>query len=176
MKYILDFDRTLFDADALLADFRKDQVDLTALTAATLAPYTMADYLYPDVLDFLGRKNPQDVYILTALSVKYGERILEYQTAKVEQEPLLGLIKEVVYTEKDKGEPARKITTQFTQPETVVFVDDLISNCLAVKASLPRAKCFLMVREPGEVGDICSQRGIPIVHTMAEVEAAMGDN
>lgn len=171
MKYILDFDRTLFDADALLADLEKDQVDFSQLGPEVLEGRPSEQYLYPDALEFLRTKNREDVYILTALSTRYGDRILEFQKAKVEQEPILSLVQEMKYTEREKGDPARDIAKQFSQSDTVVFVDDVLANCLAVKAALPKVKCFLLVRDRDVVGDILSERGIPIVHTLAEVDA-----
>jgi len=173
MKYLLDFDRTLFDADALLADLKDDQVDFTNLGPEVLDGHPASNYLYQGVLPFLRSKESADVYILTALSTRYGDRILEYQKAKIEQESLISLVHDVVYVSKDKGEPAQKIAKSFSETETIVFVDDLIENCIAVQTALPQAYCFLMVRTLPAPGSPLEVLGIPIVHTLQEVDDAL---
>lgn len=170
MKYILDFDRTLFDTDKFVQQLELDKVDYTVLVPELLDNYTIADYLYDDVLPFLQSKNKEDVIFLTALGSTYGPRILEYQKAKIEQEPIISLVGKIVYVDSEKGPAAAKIAEQFLPGESVVFVDDLIEQCLSVQQAVPQARCFVMVRRSDKYLGESSAQGLPIVRSLPEVD------
>ena len=171
MKYILDFDRTLFDTNALLQKLQAAAVDLTHLGPEHLSGMNMADFLYADTVLFLQSKQPKDIAILTALGASYGDKIREFQTAKVEQEPIISLVDQVVYVEHEKGGRAAEIVRQWPVGEPVVFVDDLLENCLSVQAAVPSVHCFLLRRENAVTQDVFAVSGVTLVQNLSEVEA-----
>ena len=172
MKYILDFDRTLFDTDLFIVQLKSDGYSYDALVPEMLDGYLIEKFLYRDVVSFLKDKSKFDVTILTALgSLLYGDRVSEYQKVKVEQEPILSLVGNFIYVEDVKGEAAGEIAAQFHPRDPVVFVDDLLSQCLSVKQRLPQSHCFLMVRSGSLPEDLPA--GIIAVSTLAEVDVIM---
>lgn len=173
MKYILDFDRTLFNTDELYTHFQTDGLSMTTFIPEVWDTYTAQDYLYPDVVPFLASKQASDIFILTALGDKYGDKILEYQTAKIEQEPIRSLVQEVVYVVHEKDAAAAKIAKQYAPQETIVFVDDLLAHCVAVKKALPHSHCFLMQRDSTAIPVELEDLPITLVHTLKEVDDKM---
>ncbi len=59
---------------------------------------------------------------------------------------------------------------QFPPHEPVVFVDDLLKNCLSVKAVVPHAQCFWLVRTQAPEGEVLVPEGITLVRTLVEVD------
>jgi hypothetical protein len=147
MKYILDFDRTLFDTDAFVAATQRDGLTSTEYISPDIwHSYTVEDFLYPEVLQWLHTKNKADVRILTAITPKQGFEAAEYQKAKVEQEPIINLVKHIYYVESDKATMMQTIATTGDPDEQLIFVDDLLEHCIAVQAAVPNCTCFLMQR------------------------------
>jgi len=176
MKYILDFDRTLFDTDKLIIQFRAADFDLHNLFPEMLDQFQSKQFLYDDVLPFLSSKKPADIFILTALGNTYGKKILEFQTAKVEQEPIRSLVNRVTYVMEDKGQPAADIVSQFPPQESVVFIDDLLKNCLAVKVAVPHVHCFLILRNclsTAKTVKAAAKAGIEVIYTLTELDGRM---
>jgi len=171
MKYLLDFDRTLFDTNALVQRLTAAAVDQTQLAPKHLRGMVMKDFLFTDSVPFLQNKKSKDITILTALGTSYGDKILEFQTAKVEQEPIVSLVNEVVYVVSDKGAKAAELVSRWPEKEVIVFIDDLLENCLSVHVAVPRAHCFLIRRENEAPQDILDLSGITLVQSLAEVEA-----
>jgi len=146
MKYILDFDRTLFDTELLYQRFARDDVDKNVLVPAIWESYQAKDFLYPDTVPFLTQHDPGDLIILTAYGTKYGDQVCEYQQAKVEQTPILDLVSQIHFVEHDKAAIMQTIATTYGPSEPLVFVDDLLEHCLAVKAAVPDCQCYLIQR------------------------------
>jgi len=137
MKYILDFDRTLFDTERLYAAFANDGVDRNILVPDIWQSYQAKDFLYDDALEFLQSHTPDDLIILTAYGTKYGDQVKQYQQAKVAQEPVLSLVKQIYYVESDKVAQMQVIRAQFDLAEQLVFADDLLDHCVAVQSCIP---------------------------------------
>lgn len=147
MKYILDFDRTLFDTESFYRASEAAGFHPEALDVAVWQQLQVTDFIYSDALTFLKQQQPKDVVILTATSeYKYGPAVTAYQKAKVEQEPVNTLVSEVVYVDLDKGPAIQSIAAHWEEDEPVVFVDDLLANCLAAVEVLPGCRSFVMTR------------------------------
>ena len=174
MKYVLDFDRTLFDTEALYAAFVRDGVDYTQLSPDMLQGYQAADFLYPDTVPFLQQHQPSDVMILTAYNTAYGAQARAFQQAKVEQVPIRDLVSDIHYVEQDKAQSMRTIAADCVAGEQLVFVDDLLEHCASVKAAVPHCHCFLMQRQ---ASSLTPPPGISIIsslHQIDELLAAAG--
>ena len=171
MKYILDFDRTLFDTDLFIKQVVADGHQETLMTPKIWDQYAVIDFLYPDVFPWLSTKQTKDLHILTAWTPGYGLQAEAMQQKKLTAANLESLVAAITFISGDKGKPAAKIASQFPPQETVVFVDDLIENCLSVKQNLPNSVTCLMVRNPEIVSEIPV---IPVVHTLYDIDAMIG--
>ena len=171
MKYILDLDHTLLDttafADALAKDGRGDE----PVNPRMWYDYSAADYLYSDVVPWLQRIQTADILLLTAYTPALGLEAEAYQRAKVDSSGLAALVSEVVFMEGLKGVVAAEIAKQFPPHEPIVFVDDRVEQCLSVKAALPHALCCVMRRDSETKTTAPTLEGMPVVHTLADVDA-----
>lgn len=170
MKYLLDFDHTLFDTDAFVRAVRLSGTKIPLVSEEIWGEFVAADYLHNDTLDFLKSKNPTDIIILTMVTVSYGELAFPFQKRKVEQEPILSHVQEIEYVDDVKGPRAAEIAKQFPPEEPIVFVDDHIEQCLSVKQHVPQCRCFLLVRDRSVIGDVKSIQDIEVVHSLQEVD------
>ncbi len=176
MKYILDFDQTLFDTNLLKSHFERDGIDYSNLSPLLLQNYPTANYLFEDVEPFLSCRPKEDIIILTAFGrEKYGEGVVAYQKYKVEQEPINSLVGEVVYVEGDKGEAAAEIASQFPPHEPVIFVDDLLVQCKSVATALPNSTCCLIVRDPSNFDSTSIPDHIYLIFSLAELDGIIGN-
>ena len=166
MKYILDFDRTLFHTELLYEALDRDGVDRTILVPAIWESYQAKDFLYPDTVPFFTQHNPDDLIILTAYGTKYGDQVRAYQQAKVEQAPILDLVSQIHFVEHDKVTIMQTIATTYGPDEPLVFVDDLLEHCLAVKAAVPDCQCYLIQRTSSP---ITPPTGITVIQNLTEL-------
>jgi NAD(P)-dependent dehydrogenase (short-subunit alcohol dehydrogenase family) len=173
MKYILDFDRTLFDVDTLYEQLARCRQSHLAGTIESFAHVAIADLLFSDVPQFLSDKKPADVYILSSVSGLSGQWETDYQTAKIAASGLAEQVAAVQVVSGEKGVAAASIAAGFPSAEPIVFVDDRIEHCLSVQAAVPEAHCWLIVLRPSIIGDRKSVQGIPVVHSLSEVGAPL---
>ncbi|MCA9354917.1 MAG: hypothetical protein KC877_05335, partial [Candidatus Kaiserbacteria bacterium] len=109
-------------------------------------------------------------FILTAAMTRDGKIVMEYQKEKLRCSKLADMVSDVIFSEGNKGVDAASIAEQFPPDETIVFVDDKIEQCLSVQSAVPQAIVCLMVRDPEQIGNVDSVRGIHVVHTLADVD------
>jgi hypothetical protein len=174
MKYFLDFDRTLFDTDALIAYMaeRADTKDIYSLPEDEIkkelgrraedgrlmfAPGELARFVYPDSEDFLNRH-------LDAIVVTHGNAAL--QRLKVEN-VFSHLATKVFYTTEEfrKGQYLKE---KLSAPRDGVFVDDRPVELESVTEYCPTFRVFEMRRDGKE-----GSGKYPVVHDLAELEAAV---
>jgi len=146
MKYILDFDRTLFDTELLYEAFARDGIDRNILEPVIWESYQAKDYLYSDTLPFLNQHDPSDLIILSAYGTKYGPQVRQYQQGKVEQKPITDLVSQIHFVEHDKATMMQTIAASCNPDDQLVFVDDLIEHCVAVQTAIPNCQCYLIQR------------------------------
>lgn len=173
MEYLLDFDDTLYDAKSFKEQVAIDGTGSMLFTPEIWQHYDVREYLHFDTLDWLKGKAKENLFILTAAMNREGRVVMEYQKEKLRCSGMSKLVARVVFTSEVKGDAAAEIASQFPPHETIVFVDDKIEQCLSVQVALPHAFCFLMVRNPNVIGSIDMVRGIPVVHTLADVDVKM---
>jgi hypothetical protein len=171
MKYLLDFDHTLLDTEKLKQQTAKDgRLDLVG-TPEFWKHYAVRDFLFPDVIPWLQSKPKESLHIVTAFKPSQGPQAKAFQEAKCMSDGFSDHFESVTVMEGEKGTVVVEIAERFSVGESVVFVDDRLSQCLSVKEHLPHAYCFLMVRE-GEVPKVVPA-GIIAVSTLAEVDGMM---
>lgn len=170
MKYILDFDHTLFDTERFAQTVREDNRADLLITPTIWQFYAVRDFLYDDVLPWMQSKTPASLHILTAMTPEYGPLSCAFQKEKLHSGKFEEFVSDITFMVGEKGETAAEIASQFPPHETTVFVDDRIEQCLSVQQALPQAVCCLMVRDASQIGDVKTVRGIHVVHTLAEVD------
>jgi hypothetical protein len=170
MKYILDFDRTLFDTDAFKAQVAKDNKTDSLLTPAIWQQYSARDFLYNDVRAWLQKKPLESVVILTALSPEAGPLASEFQKAKLASSGMCDLVSEVIFMVGDKG----KYVQDIAAGQPACFVDDLLSHHQSVQKYAPYVTSLYMDRAGTVVAQKLVDSNIHLVRNLAEVDAIMG--
>jgi hypothetical protein len=174
MTFFLDFDRTLFDTDALIAYMaeRADMKDVYSLPEdeikkelgrraedgnLTFAPGELARFVYSDSEDFLNR-HPD------AVIVTHGNAAL--QRIKVEN-VFSHLTTKVFYTTEEfrKGQYLHE---KLGAPHDGVFVDDRPVELESVTEHCPTFRVFEMRRDGKE-----GSGKYPVIHSLAELESVL---
>tara|TARA_B100000508_G_scaffold70522_2_gene55021 strand:- start:295 stop:816 length:522 start_codon:yes stop_codon:yes gene_type:complete len=146
MKYILDFDRTLFDVEGLyLALEEKEQRHLAGTTESLLL-LDPADFLFPDVIDFLKKHKKEDLFILSSSQGITADWTEDYQAEKIERTGLSEYVAEVIVMKGGKGEFVRDLVADFPE-DNFAFIDDQAEQCISVKNMSPEVECFVVKRD-----------------------------
>jgi hypothetical protein len=163
MKYILDFDHTLYET----ARFKEDARAYDALeTWATPAIWDSLDersYFYNDTIPFLLTLNRCDVVILTAVSPELGVHARAFQEAKLKKSGIAPFVHEILFMEGDKG----PYVEQLYEGTPTVFLDDTLAHLESAKAHCPGVYTVQMVR-PGleHRGPISASSAIPVLSSL----------
>jgi hypothetical protein len=168
MILALDFDRTLFDTDR----------DVEAITAAQSLHLigdpkvnTLVDpapFLFSDVMPFLQSHEKSNMYIVSAVTVRYGPRSAEYQRDKIEKSGVASYVAHVILTGDSKVEALADIARTHAGM-TVAFLDDRTDVLNEIAAALPSVIVVRMSRDGAKVmSDAPLQIGIPTVHSLEE--------
>ena len=134
--------------------------------------YQATDFLYDDVLAWLRAKDTADVHILTAYKPSQGELAKLYQEGKIGSGGFSDHVGGVTVMDGQKGPVAAAIAKQWLPSEPIVFVDDLVEQCLSVMGALPEAHCFLMCRNGRP--EMALPPGLTPVCSLLEVDAMIG--
>ena len=79
MKYILDFDRTVFDMDALYRKIEDTNPDAKTGTLKSLQGISLNEFLFPDALEFFKQHAKEDIQIVSSSFGFTGQWDLKYQ-------------------------------------------------------------------------------------------------
>lgn len=167
MKFIFDFDRTLYDTDkqnVALENISDEGARYSPQVWEKLEP---KDFLYPDTVSFLRELNSKDVIILTAWSDRLGLEAFQFQKVKVERSGVMEFVNELIVMEGEKG----PFVKDLCDSEPTIFVDDSIAHLLSAKQHCPEVKVVQMVREG--VGILPGHPSVPVVSTLPEIFAAL---
>ena len=170
MKYILDFDRTLFDTPAYYQKVAELKLEEIQFDPEIWKQIEADEFLYEDVIDWLSTKSQEDLYILTAVNPNYGDGQGTHQKGKLTGSKVEELVSDVVFTQGLKGEHVAEIAKQFPPDETIVFVDDMLEQCVSVKNTLPDTVCCLIVRDESLIEKVDIPEGIKVVRCLSEVD------
>lgn len=169
--FILDFDRTLFDVDALYQALDTAGLRHLAGSSESVAHCAMHEFLFPDVEPFFVTKEPAQLRILSSVVGLSQSWEVDYQVAKIAASGLSKRVAEVRVVAGEKGPVVREwCTQQGVSNSPIVFIDDRIEHCLSVQECAPTAQPILLVRNPSVVGPVSRVHGIPVVHTLAAVD------
>jgi len=170
VKYLLDFDRTLFDTNSCYTDLALKWGEPLQFTPELWSRLSASDYLYSEVKPWFATKDSADVIIITAFTPEYGPDSKAYQAEKVKSSGLSEEVSRVIVMEGEKGQTVKSVVSTLPVTEKVVFVDDRIEQCLSVKRANPEVIVCLMVRDRAVIGDVSSVQGIYVVHCLRDVD------
>lgn len=170
MRYILDFDHTLFDTDALWAEAAKVGI-ANVSTPRTWDIFRVADFFYEDTIAFLSSKKKEDVTILTAWTPREGPEAEAYQRRKLEEAALDSYVSNIIMMEGDKSPYVESLY----EGEPTIFLDDKAKHLELTKARCPDIMCVQIIRHNATKHIPRVERAdIPVVHTLLELDAMIG--
>ena len=167
MKYVLDFDRVIFDVWKYQQAVQEKQLDHLSYTPEMWDTLAVTDFLYADALSFIESKDSRDVVILSAATPSYGPRAVAFQHRKLERSGLKGTVEEIIVMQGAKGEVLKE---QYGN-ELFVFVDDKLEQLLSAQEQCANARCIQLVRagQQPEGTSVSRDASIPIVTDFAQV-------
>lgn len=167
MKYLLDFDRVIFDFDAYIADVKKHGLDDIYVTPHVWDTLVVSDYLFTDALEFMKKTPKEDMVIISAMSPHLGPEAREYQKRKLAESGMENFVSKVVVMEGDKAPHAEK---HYTGGNATVFIDDKLEHLESVKNHIPEIVCIQLVRPGGSLeSGVSNSEKIPVVENFYEV-------
>lgn len=168
MKYVFDFDRTIFDMESLYRTIAKVNPTAELGTIGSLEGIDIASFLFSDAIEFFEQHDPQLVDILSSGHGKTGQWDPVYQAEKVKRSRVAELVNRVHIVPQDKVAVLQEIAINQTGP--VVFVDDHIDNIKRVATALPDIHVVLIDR----AGEITVNTTTPLIRSLAELDATIG--
>lgn len=134
MQYFLDFDRTVFDTDAMYVEMRKRVAEDNMGTLTALDSVEVKDYLFKDALDFFNTHSALDIYIVSSCIGTSGMWDISYQREKVERSGIEKYVNELLVVETTKVDVIKKY---LKEGSGALFVDDLERHLQEVHNSIP---------------------------------------
>lgn len=164
MRFILDFDHTLFDTNAFSVAAEPYKATGLWVTPQIWDELDARTFLYSDTLDFLNAKQTHELIILSAWTPSLGAESHAFQVSKIDKSGIADLVDKVVVMEGDKGPQVKLLCGG----APTVFVDDRIDHLLATQAMCPEVTVVQMVRP--EVGMLLGDPSVPVVSSLAELD------
>ncbi len=170
MILALDFDRTLFDTDSDNAAIALANVSHLIGDPAVNSVVDPSPFLFPDVIPFLELRNQGEVYIVSAVTARFGPRSRDYQRDKIEKAGVASRVAEVVLTGDSKVEALREIAARHSGAR-VALLDDRTDVLIEVQDALPEIVVVHMSRNGAKVmSDAILPPTIPSVCSLEEFE------
>lgn len=161
MKYIFDFDRTLFDTEALKREISRRRLSKLQGKPEVWDFISPADFLYEDTTHYLQKNNFQKCSVLTMYEPRLGPHAEAYQTRKVHDSGITQYVDQVVVMRGLKGPYVSKMSRE----DPVVFVDDSVEQLTSAAHMCPQALCVQMVRSGTE-----RQETFPVITSLEELD------
>jgi hypothetical protein len=166
MKFILDFDRVIFDVESYLRDVTKAGLREQYAEPQIWNTLDARAYLYPDALEFLGSRDPRTMAIVSAMSPELGPFAREFQKQKLAHSGMTTLVQEVILMEGDKGIHVKQIL----DGNPTMFIDDKMHQLMSVREYCPEVQLVQMLRPRGDGrGEGETPFGIRVVTSFGEL-------
>lgn len=146
MKIVLDFDRTLFDVDKLYTELKEKNIYELVGTVESLDHLEVPELVFDDVEVFLNKFDIKDIVVLSSYSGTTADWTQEYQAEKIRRSKIVERVGEVIVMAGAKDVHVLEIAERFPE-EAIIFVDDQVSHCMAVKKAVPACRCFCIRRD-----------------------------
>jgi len=163
MKFILDFDRVIFDMDALYTEISHTNPTAKLGTIESLDGIALHKFLFPDAVDFFVQHQKETIEVVSSCFGKTGTWDLEYQREKVKRSGVAQFVHTVQVVEKDKVTVLRNVP----KTERTVFVDDHPENAQAVAEALPQITVLYLDR----TGENKTPANTTRITSLADVDA-----
>jgi len=167
MKYILDFDRTVFDMDRLYACITKNNPLVALGTVASLENIDLTRFIFPDALAFLVTQQQNDICIVSSCYGTSAVWDMAYQTEKIKRSGIAQYVNKVFVVPESKVAVIKRLSQDTV---ATVFVDDHPEHVQAVASALPEVHTFYLDRSnsaPIPLG------GIPMIKSLTELPLAI---
>ena len=175
MKYFLDFDRVLFDHDALKTAIQARQLEHLYAEPTLWDQLSPADFLYDDVSEFLAALPIAKTVVISAYTARIGPNAAVYQDRKLAESGIGDLVSEVVVMD---GPKAPYIADRLSAGESGFFVDDKRRYVEEVAVACPSVTCVQLLRPGAERTKFDEttkpELEIPVVSDLAAAAAIMG--
>lgn len=171
MKYILDFDRVLFDHDRLRTVMEEKELMHVYAEPGLWDYISPADFLYDDAIDFLQQYVKEDLYIVSAYTGRIGPNAEPYQERKLADSGIGQFVAEVIVMDGPKSPFVQRCAGD----DRAIFVDDKRKYVEEVQIACPNVTCIQLLRpnaarttfdEPADESIL-----IPVVSDLSEVSA-----
>jgi hypothetical protein len=167
MIFAFDFDRTLFDTDADMAAITAENATHLIGDPAVNHVVDPTPFLYGDTIPFLASHERSRLYIVSAVTARYGPLAEAYQRDKIVRTGVASLVNEVLLTGDSKVAALSSLLEKYRH-EHVVFIDDKTDVLLEVLHALPELVCVHMVRKGAKrMSDVTLPEHIPVIQSLA---------
>ena len=163
MKFILDFDRVIFDMDSLYTEIASTNPAAELGTIESLNSITLADFIFPDALDFFTQHPKETIEVVSSCFGKTGTWDLEYQREKVKRSGVANFVRAVHVVEKDKV----AVLASLVSNTPACFIDDHTENASTVAAAFPDMNVLYLDR----TGENKTPANTTRITSLAEVNA-----
>lgn len=173
MRFILDFDRVIFNVSAYKATLAERDLEALKFDPVVWDHLTVGDFIYDDVKPFIEQVGSEQVHILSAITPEYNENAPAFQTRKIAESGIAAWVAGVQVMQGDKGPHVAEIAAE--QP--AVFVDDKLSHLESVRTLAPQVFCVQMIRPDGvsEEENKSDREDVSIVTNFAEVVSLLDE-
>ncbi len=121
MKYLLDFDRTVFNMEGLYQAIDQHNPNAELGTVASLQGLDLEQFLYPDALAFFNTQDPANIDIVSSGFGLTGQWEVEYQTKKIELSGVATYVNAVHVVADSKISTIKRLARE---SDDVTYVDD----------------------------------------------------
>ena len=172
MKYILDFDRVIFDADAYRASLESQGLAHLFTDPRACDAVSVRTHVYPDALQFLRSCEPQAVTIISVMSPHRGPHARAYQKRKLEESGVHAFVREAILMEGEKGLYVKRVY----DGSPTIFIDDTLAQLYSARQHCPGVRCVQMVR-PGlkKMPELSTDPNIPTISAFSELDAIFAE-
>lgn len=168
MKIVLDFDRTLFDVDRLYTELKEKNIYKLVGTVESLGHLEVPGLIFDDVDGFLNTLDAKDVIVLSSYSGTTADWTEEYQAEKIQLSKVIEKVGEVIVMKGSKDVHVLGIAERFPE-EDIIFVDDQVSHCVAIKKAVPACRCFCIRRDLDFSEQPQELAGVEVITSLADI-------
>jgi hypothetical protein len=121
MKYLLDFDRTVFDMEGLYVALAKKNPGAKLGSIESLNGIDLENLLFPDAIDFFNSHNKEQIEIVSSGFGLTGQWEVAYQQKKIELSGVAKYVNEIHVVADSKISTIKRIARE---SDAITYVDD----------------------------------------------------
>jgi hypothetical protein len=160
MKYLLDFDRTVFDMDGLYLAIATQNPDATLGTTGSLVGIDIEALLFPDALGFFATHDQNQIEIISSGFGLTAQWEVAYQTEKIKLSGIAKYVTAIHVVPDSKVSTIKRLVRE--SEGDVTYVDDHPENIKNALQNIPTLSVVYLDRS-GE------QKEIPGATTIARL-------